>query len=75
MAENITRVIISNNKISYVISAEAGMRENWGLKKKGGPRGAAPKCKSRFEAGYMPEPWIPFQLASIAFTALSGSGT
>jgi len=23
---------------------------------------------------YMPEPWIPFQLASIFFTTLSGSG-
>jgi len=31
--------------------------------------------KNPEEAIYMPEPWIFFQLASIACTALSGSGT
>ena len=81
MADNITRVIISNNKISYVISAQIDMHKNLvsaqarGGNKKGRLRGAALKCKSRFKADYMPEPWIPFQLVSIAFTAFSGSGT
>lgn len=46
-----------------------------GVKEKGRLRGAALKCESRFKADYIPEPWIFFQLASIAFTALSGSGT
>jgi hypothetical protein len=42
--------------------------------KKGGPQ-AAISVQIELLGDYMPEPWIPFQEASMAFTALSGSGT
>ena len=32
-------------------------------------------ARKREAGNYIPEPWMPFQLASMAFTALSGSGT
>jgi hypothetical protein len=42
--------------------------------KKGGPW-AAPSAQELRGVLYMPDPWMPFQLASIDFTAFSGSGT
>ena len=73
MAENISHVIITLKIISHVLSATP-----YPKKEKAGGISAGLSClPPAIEATgiYMPEPWIPFQLASIAFTAFSGSGT
>ena len=41
---------------------------------KGRPRGPPYPVETEC-SDYMPEPWMFFQLASMAFTALSGNGT
>jgi hypothetical protein len=44
-------------------------------KEKGRHGAALSRFKTQKARAYMPEPWTLFQLASIAFTALSGRGT
>ncbi len=46
-----------------------------GSKEKGDHKDRLFQINSAKTRNYIPEPWIFFQLASIAFTAFSGSGT
>ncbi len=56
-------------------STAAKLRKPEGVKEKGGHEDRLFQTNSGMPGNYMPEPWMLFQLASIAFTALSGSGT
>lgn len=69
-------MLILTKELPIFVMAERDDWPSFSGKEKGRLGGAALFLQRLRGVGYIPEPWmLAFQPASIAFTALSGSGT